>query len=48
MATITTTREERGEAIAKLSNQIQRADENLYTVKSQSGNGEYCVTKVCG
>ena len=47
MATITT-REERGEAIAKLQNQIQRADENLYTVKSQSGNGEYCVTKVCG
>jgi len=47
MATITT-REERGEAIAKLQTQIQRADENLYTVKSQSGNGEYCVTKVCG
>jgi transposase-like protein len=46
MATITTTREERGEAIANLSNQIQRVDENLYTVKSQSGNGEYCVTKV--
>jgi transposase-like protein len=43
-----TTREERGEVIAKLSNQIQRADETLYTVKSQSGNGEYCVTKVCG
>jgi transposase-like protein len=48
MATITTTREERGEAIAKLSNQIQRVDELTYTVKSQSGNGEYCVTKVCG
>jgi transposase-like protein len=47
MATITT-REERGEAIAKLSNQIQRVDELIYTVKSQSGNGEYCVTKVCG
>jgi len=43
---ITTTREERGEAIVKLSNQIQRVDENIYTVKSQSGNGEYCVTKV--
>jgi len=48
MATITTTREERGEAIAKLQNQIQRVDELAYTVKSQSGNGEYCVTKVCG
>lgn len=45
---MTTTREERGEAIAKLSNQIQRVDEQIYTVKSQSGNGEYCVTKVCG
>jgi transposase-like protein len=45
MATITT-REERGEAIAKLSNQIHRVDDNLYTVKSQSGNGEYFVTKV--
>jgi len=43
-----TTREERGEAIAKLSSQIQRVDEQIYTVKSQSGNGEYCVTKVCG
>ncbi|MGA2309809.1 MAG: IS6 family transposase [Candidatus Bathyarchaeia archaeon] len=47
MATsLTTTREERGETIAKLSNQIQRADENFYTVKSQSGNGKYAVTKV--
>ena len=45
---LTTSREKRGEAIAKLSNQIQRADELTYTVKSQSGNGEYCVTKVCG
>jgi putative transposase len=43
-----TTREERGEAIAKLSNQIQRVDDLAYTVKSQAGNGEYCVTKVCG
>jgi transposase-like protein len=43
----TTTRQERGEAIAKLSNQIQRLEESLYTVKSQSGNGEYCVMKVC-
>ena len=43
-----TTREGRGEAIAKLQNQIQRIDELTCTVKSQSGNGEYCVTKVCG
>jgi transposase-like protein len=42
------TREERGEAITKLSNQIQRVDECLYLVKSQSGNGEYCITKVNG
>lgn len=48
MATLTTTREERGEAIARLSNQIQRVDELTYAVKSQSGKGEYCVTKVCG
>ena len=45
---LTTTREERGQQIAKLSNQIQRVDDLAYTVKSQSGNGEYCVTKVCG
>jgi putative transposase len=49
MATqLITTREERGEQIAHLTGQIQRVEENLYTVKSQSGNGEYCVTKVCG
>jgi len=45
---LTTSREERGQAIAKLSNQIQRVDNCIYTVKSQSGNGEYCVTKVDG
>ena len=43
---IMTTREERGEAIAQLQNQIQRVEENFYTVKSQSGNGEYAVSKV--
>jgi transposase-like protein len=48
MSKLITSREERGEAIAKLSNQIQRIDDCVYTVKSQSGNGEYCVTKVCG
>jgi transposase-like protein len=41
-------REQRGEAIAKLQNQIKRVDELTYTVKSQSHNGEYCVAKVCG
>ncbi len=45
---LTTTRAERGEAIAKLTNQIQRVEENFYTVKSQSGNGEYAVTKIDG
>lgn len=28
--------------------QVNRVEENFYTVLSQSGNGEYCVTKVCG
>jgi len=43
---LTTSREERGEAIAKLQKQIQRVDECVYTVKSQSGNGEYAVYMV--
>jgi putative transposase len=47
-AQLTTTREQRGEYIAKLQNQINRLEENFYTVKSQSGNGEYAVTKVNG
>ncbi len=41
-----TTREERGQTIAKSSNQIDRVDDCLYVVKSQSGNGDYAVTKV--
>jgi transposase-like protein len=41
-----TTREERGQAIAHLRGQVKRVDDYLYTVKSQSNNGEYCVTKV--
>jgi transposase-like protein len=41
-----TTREERGQQIAKLNGQIKRIDESFYTVKSQSVNGEYAVTKV--
>ena len=45
---ITTPREERGQAIAKLQNQIQRIDDFLYTVKSQSGKGEYTVYQVDG
>jgi transposase-like protein len=45
---VTTTREERGEAIAKLDGQVKRIDENTYTVKSQSHNGEYIIRKVCG
>jgi len=44
----TTTREERGQAIAHLNGQVQRVDELLYVVKSQSGNGEYTVNKVNG
>jgi putative transposase len=47
MATqLTTNRAERGEAIAQHSGQIQRVEENFYTVKSQSNHGEYAVTKV--
>jgi putative transposase len=45
---LTTSREERGQTIAQLSNQIRSVEENFYVVKSQSGNGEYAVTKVCG
>ncbi|HUX54527.1 MAG TPA: DDE-type integrase/transposase/recombinase [Williamwhitmania sp.] len=40
---LTTTREERGEAIAKQNGQIARLDDNHYAVKSQSGNGIYEV-----
>jgi putative transposase len=45
---LTTTREERGEAIAQQQNQIVRIEENFYAVKSQSGNGEYAVSKIDG
>jgi putative transposase len=45
---LTTTREQRGEAIAKLNGQIQRVDDCLYIVKSQSHDGEYCISKVDG
>ncbi len=41
-----TTREVRGQAIATASGQINRIDEMLYLVKSQSGHGEYAVNKI--
>ena len=47
MATqLTTTREERGQTIAQHNGQVSRVDDYLYTVKSQSGNGDYAITKV--
>ena len=42
---LTTTREQRGEAIAKLPNHVKRVDDCTYTVKSQSHDGEYTVSK---
>ena len=39
-------RETKGKAIAQTANQVNRIDDYLYTVKSQSGNGDYAVTKV--
>jgi len=38
-------RMERGKAIAEAPNQITRIFDNLYQVKSQSGNGEYEVSR---
>jgi putative transposase len=38
-------RELKGKAIAEAPNQITRIHGNLYRVKSQSGNGEYTVTR---
>jgi len=47
MATqLTTTRQERGQTIAQHNGQVKRIDKDFYTVKSQSGNGEYAVTKI--
>jgi transposase-like protein len=44
MATvITTTRQDRGQAIAKLDGQIKRIDDNTYEILSQSGHGKYEV-----
>ncbi|MFA5365699.1 MAG: IS6 family transposase [Candidatus Bathyarchaeia archaeon] len=45
---LTTTRKERGQQIAQLNGQIKRVDDCIYTVKSQSHDGEYCITKVDG
>lgn len=36
----------RGHVIAQHNGQVKRIDENFYTVLSQSGNGEYAVTKI--
>ena len=42
-------REERGLTIAKAKEcQVNHVEENFYTVKSQSGNGEYAVYQVDG
>jgi len=45
---LTTSREERGEAIARLNEQVERIDDLTYSVKSQSHDGEYVISKVCG
>ncbi|MGA3190984.1 MAG: IS6 family transposase [Candidatus Bathyarchaeia archaeon] len=39
-------REERGLEIAHKESQVKQVEENFYTVLSQSGNGEYAVSKV--
>ena len=46
MTTQITSREERGQAIAKLSGQVKRIDERTYSVKSQSHSGEYILRKI--
>jgi predicted nucleic acid-binding Zn finger protein len=44
---LTTSREERGRAIAEKSGQIQKVKDNQYKVRSQSGNGSYEI-KITG
>jgi len=39
------TRKEKGEAIAKMNNQVRRMNEDTYIVKSQTNNGDYRVSK---
>ncbi|MCL5948981.1 MAG: IS6 family transposase [Candidatus Bathyarchaeota archaeon] len=48
ITTQTSTRLERGQAIAQHNGQVSRIDDMLYIVKSQSGNGEYTINKVNG
>lgn len=43
---ITTSREERGQAIAQGNGQVRRIDQDHYAVKSQSQKGEYHVSRV--
>jgi len=38
-------REQRGLEIATAANQVRRIDDTTYTVKSQTGNGEYAVSR---
>jgi len=45
MTTVALSREEKGQAIAEAPNQITRAFENLYRVRSQSSNGEYTIER---
>jgi transposase len=40
---LTTSREERGRAIAEKSGHIQKVKDNQYKVRSQSGNGSYVI-----
>jgi len=42
----TSTRQERGQTIANLQGQVTQIDDLLYTVKSQSGHGEYTVNRI--
>jgi putative transposase len=43
-----TPRQERGQTIAQHNGQVNCIDEMLYTVQSQSGNGEYTINKIDG
>jgi putative transposase len=48
MTALITSRESRGLEIAQANSQVQRIEDNFYTVKSQSGNGEYAIYQVDG
>lgn len=45
MKTVQELRQAKGQAIAEAPNQITRIHDNLYKVRSQSGNGEYAVVR---